>query len=96
MKNITEIIPEINYPVPENRQRCSSTQTHRCVLRTAQSPIYYQLAVFIVSFVLMQCLSVCALKQDGLEGSLAKFGCSVGFERFANAPESEGTMRVAF
>jgi hypothetical protein len=26
---------------------------------------------------------------DGLEGSLAKFGYSVGFVRFANVPDSE-------
>jgi hypothetical protein len=39
---------------------------------------------------LLHCLSVRALEWDGLEGSLAKFGCSVGFERFANVPESEG------
>jgi len=27
-----------------------------------------------------------------MEGSLAKFGCSVGFERFANVPDSEGKV----
>jgi len=28
------------------------------------------------------------LEWDELEGSLAKFGCGVGFERFANVPDS--------
>jgi len=27
---------------------------------------------------------------------LAKFGCSVGFERFANVPYSEGKVCVGF
>jgi len=31
---------------------------------------------------------------DELEGSLAKFGCSVGFMRFVNVPDSEGKVRV--
>jgi hypothetical protein len=30
------------------------------------------------------------LERDGLKGSLAKFGRSVGFMRFANVPCSEG------
>jgi len=29
---------------------------------------------------------------DGLEGSLAKFGFSGGFVRFANVPDSEGMV----
>jgi len=41
-------------------------------------------------------LSVSALERDGLEGSLAKFGCSAGFVRFANVPESEGKVRLDF
>jgi len=32
------------------------------------------------------------LEQDGRKGSLAKFDNSVGFERFANVPCSEGTV----
>jgi len=35
-----------------------------------------------------------ALGWDGRKGSLAKFGCSVGLERFANVPCSEGTVCV--
>jgi hypothetical protein len=35
-----------------------------------------------------------AKNREGLEGSLAKFGCSDCFERFANVPDSEGTVRV--
>jgi hypothetical protein len=42
-----------------------------------------------LSFLLHR-LSVRALECDGLEGSLAKFGRSVGFVRFANVPYSEG------
>jgi hypothetical protein len=41
---------------------------------------------------LLHCLSVRAIAWDGLEGSLAKFGCSAGFVRFANVPDSEGTV----
>jgi hypothetical protein len=33
---------------------------------------------------------------DGRKGSLAKFGCSVGFVRFANVPCSEGTGIICF
>jgi len=33
---------------------------------------------------------------DGLEGSLAKFGRSVGFVRFANVPDSEGKGAFAY
>jgi hypothetical protein len=36
---------------------------------------------------------VSASEREGLEGSLAKFGFSVGFVRFANVPESEGMLR---
>jgi len=32
------------------------------------------------------------LERDGLKGSLAKFGSSVGFVRFANVPCSEGMV----
>jgi len=60
----------------------------------------YQLAVFCHSFkflsFLLQFLSVWALERDWLEGSMAKFGSSVGFERFANVPDSEGTVSVGF
>jgi len=31
---------------------------------------------------------------EGQAGSLAKVGCSVGFMRFANVPDSEGKVRV--
>jgi hypothetical protein len=34
---------------------------------------------------------VSASENEGLEGSLAEFGFSVGFVRFANLPCSEGT-----
>ena len=37
---------------------------------------------------------VSASEREGLEGSLAKFGFSVGFVRFANVPVSEGTVCV--
>ena len=37
---------------------------------------------------------VSASERDGLKGSLAKFGFSVGFVRFANVPESEGIVCV--
>ena len=33
-----------------------------------------------------------ALEREGRKGSLAKFGCGVGFERFANVPCSEGMV----
>jgi len=33
---------------------------------------------------------------EGLEGSLAKFGCSVGFLCFANVPDSEGTSELDY
>lgn len=36
-----------------------------------------------------------ALGCDGRKGSLAKFGFSVGFVRFANVPESEGMVCVS-
>jgi hypothetical protein len=39
-------------------------------------------------------VSVSVSEREGLEGSLAKFGFSVGFVRFANVPESEGTVCV--
>lgn len=32
------------------------------------------------------------LERDGRKGSLAKFDCSVSFERFANVPFSEGMV----
>jgi hypothetical protein len=37
---------------------------------------------------------VMAVEWDGLDGSLTKFGFCVGFVRFANVPESEGTVWV--
>ena len=37
---------------------------------------------------------VSASEREGQEGSLAKFGFSVGFVRFANVPESEGMVCV--
>jgi len=42
--------------------------------------------------ILPQCCLVTASERDGLEGSLAKIGFSVGFVRFANVPDSEGTV----
>jgi len=45
---------------------------------------------------LLHCYVCRAFAWDGLEGSLAKFGCSVGFERFANVPYSEGTVCAGF
>ena len=44
--------------------------------------------------ILPQCCLVTASEREGLEGSLAKFGFSVGFVRFANVPESEGMVCV--
>ena len=35
-----------------------------------------------------------ASEREGLKGSLAKFGFSVGFVRFANVPESEAAECV--
>jgi len=39
---------------------------------------------------------VSASARDGLKGSLAKFGFSAGFVRFANVPESEAVECVGF
>ncbi|PRY87226.1 hypothetical protein BY457_1374 [Marinilabilia salmonicolor] len=36
------------------------------------------------------------LERDGRKGSLAKFGCRVGFVRFANVPCSEGMVKYLF
>jgi hypothetical protein len=39
---------------------------------------------------------VSASEREGLKGSLAKVGFSVGFVRFANVPESEGMVCAGF
>ena len=44
--------------------------------------------------ILPQYFLVTASEREGLKGSLAKFGFGVGFVRFANVPESEGTVCV--
>ena len=46
----------------------------------------YCFSNLVVSF-LMYCISIQALKRNGLEGLLAKFGINVGLVRFANVPE---------
>jgi hypothetical protein len=55
----------------------------------------YKLVVLVLRYSVFNFYSIVFLtvcrSGKGLEGSLAKFGWGVGFVRFANVPDSEGT-----
>jgi len=84
-----------------NRYKVLSELQPLILVLSAQFFIYRvtnwpSLSGILYSFILLQSPSVRTLERERLEGSLPKFGCSVGFERFVNVPDSEGTVRVGF
>jgi len=56
-------------------------------------PGFYHFLYSLFS-ILHQFCFVSALEREGLKGSLAKLGFSIGFVRFANVPESEAVECV--
>src|SRR5690606_20082727 len=74
---------------------CHNGRRLACPLQSEPSTcIHEALAVYVLNlFVYQVLLSLnSVLERDGRTGSLAKFDCSVSFERFANVPFSEGMV----